>query len=157
MRNRAKWTTLGLSVALLLTGAAAGVAQDKLALLTQRQDFMKAQGGDIGKIEAWAKGTADQKAALAAVDDLLARRTKIADQFAPGTSATDFPDKSKAKADLWSNPDKVKSLIDALEPAEKHLRETVQAGDAQAAAKEASGVYRTNCNGCHDSYRLPAS
>jgi cytochrome c556 len=157
MRNRAKWTTAGIGLALLLGSAAVGVTQDKLALVTQRQDFMKAQGGDFGKISAWAKGNADQAAALAAVDDLLARRPKIADQFPPGTSATDFPDKSKAKADLWSNKDKVAQYVADLLPAEQHLRATVQSGDAQAAAKEAGQVYRTSCNACHTPFRLPAT
>jgi cytochrome c556 len=157
MQKRAKWIILGVSAALLLGGAAVGVAQDKLALVTQRQDFMKAQGKDIGVIQNWAKGTADQKAALAAVDDLLARRPKIADQFPPGTSATDFPGKTRAKADLWSSPDKVKAYIDDLKPAEEHLRDTVQKGDATAAAKEAGDVFRINCNACHTPFRLPAA
>jgi len=155
MQNLSRWMTAGVGLALLVASAA--VAQDKLALVQQRQDFMKSQGGDMGKISAWGKGQGDQKTALAAVDDLLAKRTKIADQFPAGTSDADFPGKSKAKADLWKNPDKVKTTIAGLEPAEQHLRETVQKGDAQAAAQEAGQVYRTNCNACHNDFRLPAS
>jgi cytochrome c556 len=142
------------AAAMLLSGVAAGLAQDKLAIIKQRQDFMSAQGKDLQTIGKWGKGSADQKEAVAAIDDLLQRNAQIPDQFPPGTSADDFPGKSKAKADLWKDPGKVKELVADVKTAEEHLRTTVQSGDAKAAGAEASTVYRTNCNGCHNPYRL---
>ncbi|MGH7088038.1 MAG: cytochrome c [Stellaceae bacterium] len=140
--------------AVLLTGAAAGVAQDKLAQVTARQDFMKAQGKDFSTISNWSKGKSDQKAALAAVDDLLKRNPEIINHFPPGTSAEDFPGKSKAKADLWKNMDHVKESIAKVRTGEENLRATIEKGDAAAAGKQATAVYRNDCNSCHNSFRL---
>lgn len=144
----------GAIAAVLLGGLVTGVAQDKLAQVTARQDFMKAQGKDFGTISNWAKGKSDQKAALAAIDDLLKRQPEIIDHFPPGTSAEDFPGKSKAKADLWKNMDKVKESIAKVRTGEENLRATIEKGDAQAAGKEATAVYRNDCNSCHNSFRL---
>ncbi len=110
MRNRAKWTTAVIGLALLLGSAAVGVTQDKLALVTQRQDFMKAQGGDVEEDRRLgARGARIRRRRSPRWTTSCARRPKIVDQFPAGTSATDFPDKSKAKADLWSDQDKVAS------------------------------------------------
>jgi cytochrome c556 len=156
MKGYVRWgTVLAGAAALLISGVVAGVAQDKLAEVKARQDFMDAQGDDFRTIQNWGKGTADQQAALAAVDDLLKRQPEIANQFPPGTSADDFPGKSKAKPDLWKNMDKVTGITGELKNVEENLRNTIEKGDAQAAAAQAGGIYRKNCNACHDEYRVP--
>jgi cytochrome c556 len=155
MLKSMKWTMIGAgAAAVLIGGMAGGIAQDKMAEIKARQDFMEAQGKDIGKIAAWGKGKASKDDALKAVDDLLARAPRIHMQFPAGTSAADFPGKTKAKADLWKNLDKVPTIVASVKAEEEKLRGTIEKGDAQAAAKQASALYRGNCNSCHNSYRL---
>ncbi len=153
MRNRAKWITAGVGLALLLGSGA--VAQDKLALIGQRQDFMKAQGADVRAITQYSKGQGDQQAALKAVDDLLARAPKIVDQFPPGTSATDFPGKTKAKPELWTDWDKAKMIPATLQGEEVKLKAAIQSGDQKAVADQLGATGKAGCGACHSAYRLP--
>jgi cytochrome c556 len=155
MRNRAKWTTAVIGLALLLGSATVGVTQDKLALVTQRQDFMKAQGGDVKAISDFAKGQGDQQKALTAVNDLLARAPKIVDQFPAGTSAADFPGKTKAKPEIWTDQDKFKQIPVALQGEEVKLKAAIEGGDQKAVAAQLGATGKAGCGACHSTYRLP--
>jgi cytochrome c556 len=155
MRNRAKWTTAVIGLAVLLGSAAVGVTQDKLALVTQRQDFMKAQGADVKAIADFSKGEGDQQKALAAVNDLLARNPKIVDQFPAGTSATDFPGKTKAKPEIWTDQDKFKQIPVALQGEEVKLKAAIESGDQKAVAAQLGATGKAGCGACHSAYRLP--
>jgi cytochrome c556 len=155
MQNRAKWIAVGMSLAFLLGGAAAGVAQDKLADVTQRQNFMKAQGADVKAITEYSKGQGDQQKALTAVNDLLARAPKIADQFPAGTSATDFPGKTKAKPEIWTDMDNFKKIPTALQGEEVKLKAAIEGGDPKAVAAQLGATGKAGCGACHSKYRLP--
>ena len=155
MHKRTKWTIVGVSAALLLGGASAGVAQDKLALVIQRQDFMKAQGADVKAITEFSKGQGDQQAALKAVNDLLARAPKIVDQFPPGTSAADFPGKTKAKPEIWTDQDKFKQIPVALQGEEEKLKAAIETGDQKAVGAQLGATGKAGCGACHSTFRLP--
>jgi cytochrome c556 len=153
MRNLAKWTTVGVGMALLLGSAA--VAQDKMALVTQRQDFMKAQGADVKAITDFSKGQGDQQKALTAVNDLLARAPKIKDQFPAGTSATDFPGKTKAKPEIWTDQANFSQIPMALQGEEVKLKAAIEGGDQKAVAEQLGATGKAGCGACHSKYRLP--
>lgn len=155
MRKAVKRGVLGVgAAAVLLAGIAAGIAQDKLALVNDRQTFMKAQGADAKAIADYSKGQGDQAAALKAIDDLLARNPKILAQFPAGTSASDFPDKSKVKPELWTDMDKVKTIPTALLAEEEKVKAAIQSGDPKSVADAEGGMVKNGCGACHSSYRV---
>jgi cytochrome c556 len=145
---------LAASVAMI---AAASVAQDKEAQIKARQDFMEAQQKDVDAISAYAKGQGDKATALAKANDLVAVAPKIVEQFPPGTSAKEFPGKTKAKPELWEEWDKAKLLPAKLQDMEKKLVEAISTGTPEEVGQELRTVYRNGCTGCHGPYRLPGS
>lgn len=149
---------LALAAAMSVMSSAGGMAQDdKLALIKARQDFMEAQQKDFDAISAYAKGTGDKDTAQAKLDDLIAHAVKVMDNFPPGTSAKEFPGKTKAKPELWEEMDKVKQIAAALKPAEEKLVEVIKTGTPDQLRAAAGSLYHNNCTGCHTPYRLPES
>lgn len=143
---------------LVAAGAVSVTAQDsKEAAVKARQDFMKAQGADVKAITDYSKGQGNQAAALAAANDLVARAPKIAALFVPGTSATDFPGKTNAKPEIWSEMDKFKAIPTALQAEEVKLVEIVKAGNAQAVTDQLGAMGKAGCGACHGAYRIKTS
>jgi cytochrome c556 len=158
MRKAVRWGGIGASAAaVMLVGIVSGIAQDKLAMVTSRQDFMKAQGDDVKAISNYAKGQGDQQAALKAIDDLLARNPKIVATFPPGTSAEDFPGKSNAKPELWKDMDKVKAIPAVLQGEEEKVKAAIQGGDQKAVADALGSMGKNGCGSCHGPYRVKTS
>lgn len=135
----------------------ASVAQDKQAQIKARQDFMERQQKDVDAISAYAKGQGDKATALDKANDLIALAPKIVELFPEGTSATEFPGKTKAKPEIWQEWDKAKLLPGKLRAAEEKLVDVINTGTPQQVGEEIRSVYRNNCNGCHGPYRLPES
>lgn len=158
-----KWMQRGmLAIGLglfVVAGTVSVFAQqdDKLAAIKARQDFMKAQGADAKAISDYSKGQGDQAKALAAINDLIARQPKISALFVPGTSATDFPGKTNAKPELWTDTAKVQAIETALAAQEQKLLVAVQGGDKQAVADQLAATNKVGCGACHGAYRLKAS
>ena len=133
-------------------GATGGMAQDKAAIIKQRQDTMKQQSEDLKAIVAYMKDEGDQATAQAKIADLIAIAPKIADLFPAGTSLTDFPGKTGAKPAIWTEFNKFKASAIALQDEEKKLAEAIKSGD-KAAVTAAVGVTGKACGACHTPYR----
>jgi cytochrome c556 len=159
MRNRTAFhaITVAAVAAGLMAIAFASVAQDKQAQIKLRQDFMEQQQKDVDAINAYVKGQGDKATALDKANDLIALAPKIVDQFPAGTSAKDFPGKTKAKPELWEEWDKAKLLPAKLRDAEEKLAQAIKTGTPQEVGLELRSVYRNNCTACHGPYRLPES
>ena len=158
MRKAVRWGTIGAgTAAVLLAGVVAGIAQDKLALVTERQTFMKSQGADAKAISDYSKGQGEKAAALKAIDDLIARAPKIITMFPPGTSATDFPGKSNAKPEIWTDMDKVKAIPTALMAEEEKVKAAIETGPAEAVGAAMGGMVKNGCGACHGTYRVKTS
>lgn len=156
MRHYLHGGIIAASVGLLLAvGMVAGIAQDKSAVLKERQDFMKAQANDVKPIQAFAKGEGEQGPALAGINDLLARNAKIVGLFPPGTSATDFPGKTDAKPEIWQNFDKFKTIPPALKTEEDKLLVAIQSGNRQAVGDQLAATGKNGCGACHGTFRIP--
>lgn len=134
-------------------GAAAGQAQDKEAVIKQRQTLMKQQAADLKAIDAYAKGTGDQATALAKATELTTLSPKIHSLFPPGTSLADFPGKTEAKPDIWQNKEKFDALAATLHGEEEKLLETVKSGDRQAVAAQIGATGKNACGACHNTFR----
>jgi cytochrome c556 len=132
---------------------------DKLAQIKARQTFMDDQQHAVNAINAFAKGTGDRQGAIDGVNKLLDLSTEMGTKFdalfPAGTSATDFPDKSKAKPEFWQHLDEVKAAPAKLHTAELTLVDVVKNGDAATVGTSMRNVYTQSCNAlCHDSYRI---
>jgi cytochrome c556 len=145
--------------AFLAVGSVGVFAQegDKLAAIKARQDFMKAQGADVKAISDFSKGQGDQAAATKAAEDLQARSQKITGVLVPGTSLADFPGKTKAKPELFTDTAKVKAIVAALQTEEGKLTTAVKGGDKQAVADQLAATNKAGCGACHGSYRVNKS
>lgn len=148
---------------LVAAGAISVTAQDasKAAALKARQDFMETQQKAVNAINAFAKGEGDRAAAIDGANKLVdyskEMETKFAALFTPGTSSVDFPDKSKAKPELWQHLDELKGAPAKLREAELKLVEVVKTADPQTVGDTMRATYRGSCNAlCHDNYRLPS-
>ncbi len=159
MKNSARSGMVVVGIGLMLVAATVSVtAQDnKEAAIKTRQDFMKAQGADVKAITDYSKGQGDQAAALTAANDLVARNSKIAGLFPPGTSAADFPGKSNAKPELWTEMDKAKAIWTALAAEEVKLVDVVKGGDQQAVGAQLGAMGKAGCGACHGAYRVKTS
>ena len=148
---------LALGIAVLVgAGTVSVFAQqgDKEVAIKARQDFMKAQGADVKAISDFSKGQGDQAAATTAANDLVTRAPKIPGLLTPGTSVADFPDKTKAKPELWTDTDKVKAILAALQTEEGKLVTAVKSGDKQAVADQLAATNKAGCGACHGAYRI---
>jgi cytochrome c556 len=155
MALTSKWTVLAVAVMGVAAVGTAGLAQDKAAIVKDRQDFMKAQAADSKAINDYAKGMGDKAAAAKAIDDLIARADKIDSLFPAGTSSTDMPGVSKAKAVIWTDRadfDKIPAVLKGYEMMTKTAIATGTPADVGAAAA-AEG--KNGCGACHSTFREP--
>ncbi len=146
-------------VGIVLVSGVFGVSAQasKEAVIKERQEFMKAQGGDAKAVSDYAKGQGDQAAAQKAAEDLIARAPKIMALFPAGTSTTEFPDKTKAKPELFTETDKVKAMITAMQADQTKLLEAVKAGNAAGAGEQLGAMNKDGCGACHGAYRTKSS
>ena len=145
-----KLAIVALGVAALGTTVA---AQDKAVLVKDRQAFMKALGADNKAISDYAKGAGSKEAAEKAIADMQAKNAKMSALFVAGTSSTDLPGVSYAKANIWSEKAKFDGLIATLKDAEAAEAATIKSGTPDAVSTGLVTIGRTGCGACHVAYR----
>ncbi|WP_212523663.1 cytochrome c [Actibacterium sp. MT2.3-13A] len=141
-------TALALAIP---TALAAGPAEDTIAA---RQGYFKLLGANIGVLAAMAKGERDYDAAAAqaAADNLVTLSTyKPAHLFMAGTSADDFPDKTRALPKIWDNLPDIESKVADLNAAAVTMQAVAGQGKGEMAG--ALGGVGGACKACHDNYR----
>ncbi|HKX10169.1 MAG TPA: cytochrome c [Stellaceae bacterium] len=154
MSQYARWAAAGIAVMTVMSiGAAISLAQDKAAIVQERQSAMKGEGPNLKAILDYAgdKGT-DQATALAKAQDLLAVADKLPTLFVDGTSSKDLPGKSNAKPEIWQDLGKFKALYATQKSGEQKLLEAIQKGD-KAGVQGAVSEVGKNCSTCHGAYR----
>jgi cytochrome c556 len=134
-------------------GIASVRAEDKLAIITDRQATMKAQGKALEMARFYADGRAEQADAIKAVTDLIKLTGSVVEKFPPGTSTTDFPGKSGAKPAIWAEWDKFKDAPKAAIAQEEKLLQLIKDGDKAGVAKQAGATWNDGCQVCHTPYR----
>ena len=140
------------AIALALpTTLAAGPMEDTIAA---RQGYFKLLGANIGVLAAMAKGERDYEAAAAqaAADNLVTLSNYRLDHlFMPGTSADDFPDKTRALAKIWDDLPDVQGKVADLNKAALAMQQVAANGKGEMAG--ALGGVGGACKACHDNYR----
>jgi cytochrome c556 len=153
-----QYTRWGAACIALVTmigiGTAVSVAQDKEAIVKERQAIMKTEGPNLRTIMDYAgdKGT-DQATALAKAQELLAVADKLPALFPAGTSSKDMPGKSNAKPEIWQELDKFKALYATQKSGEQELLAAIQKGDKAAVQAAVSSIGKSSCSACHGAYR----
>jgi cytochrome c556 len=150
-----KWAALAVAVLGVTAVGTVGLAQDKAALIKDRQDFMKGQAADSKAINDYAKGMGDKAAALKAVDDLIARADKINGWFPAGTSSADFPGKSNAKPVIWTDHDSFAKIPAVLKDYEMKTKVAIETGTPADVGMAAAAEGKNGCGACHSTYREP--
>lgn len=143
---------LAAGMALALGGMAfSAFAQVKPEVLVkQRQAAMTLQGKYLGPIGGMLKGSIPYNAEIVARNaSYLEVLTKLAwDGFDPRTK----DEKTKAKSEVYSQPDKFKAAYEALQSETAKLAAAAKAGDQNAVRATFGNVARA-CSNCHDNFR----
>jgi cytochrome c556 len=143
----------GAVVVALGWGAAGVLAQDKLAIIDDRQATMKSQGRALAAAKGYSEGRVDQAEAITAVTQLIKTTSTLLDKFPPGTGMAEFPGKSGAKPAIWTEWDKFKEAPKAAIAQEEKLLADIRAGDKEAVGKQAAATWDDGCQVCHRLYR----
>ncbi|NEK22222.1 cytochrome c [Sulfitobacter sp. JBTF-M27] len=146
---------LGLGVAVIATASIAGShSSEKLnPAVAARQHQMQIVGYSIGILGAVAKGEMEYDAAMvsSAAKNLNAlAQLDRASLWIEGTEQGATAG-TRAKAEIWSDPDGFAEKFEALADASAAL---IDASDA-AAVGAGMGDLGGSCKGCHEKYRGP--
>jgi cytochrome c556 len=154
MRTRSKALLGGvLALAIGLTAAAAAVADDPAATISQRRDLMKDQGKNAKAIYQFTQGQGSAADVAAAAQNIANDAGKIPSLFPKGTSLDDFPGKTGAKPAIWQDWDKFKADAANLQTEASKLAEVAKGGDAQAIAAQFDAMGKNGCGACHQNFR----
>jgi len=147
-----KKTVVAAGVVIAL-GAVAGAALAQVkpdVLVKQRQSAMTLIGKYFGPLGGMAQGRAPFNAQVVQRNaDYLAALSEMPwDGFDPSTAN----EKSRAKPELFKEPDKVKQGVERFQSEVKKLQSVAKTGD-EGAIKAQIGAVGKACAGCHDNYR----
>jgi cytochrome c556 len=145
---------LGLLLIIAAAGfAVAASAQDKDAIVKQRQATMKQQGKDLGTVKAFLSGKADQAAALASATSLTNTTRKIPDLFPPGSGAPSPDGEYQPKPTVWTDWNKFLDAQKVAVAKADALLATVKAGDKAAIQTAFADFGKNGCGACHTTFR----
>lgn len=136
------------AVALFATGLATqGQAQDAAAVVKQRIDIMKANGGAAARINK-----AEDAKAVVVDAKLIQAGLKQLDALWPANSMTA---ESRAKPEIWSDAAGFKAELVKIQAAADQVVAMAEKGDLQGSKDQMKAVAAV-CGTCHQAYRGPA-
>lgn len=148
-------TAFGFSAALFATAPAFADGHLEKAI-EARKAVMSLYSFNLGQLGAMAKGNVayDAAAASAAAGNLAALAALDQGALWPkGSDATAMPEKTRAKAEIWSTYPEVNGKSKALADASAAMAKV--AGDGLPALQGAIGNVGQSCGGCHKPFRMP--
>ncbi len=149
-----KRRVLGTVLTIAVAGAGAmALAQDKDAILKDRQATMKQQGKDAGTVKGYLTGKADQTAAVAAATDLTKTTRKIPDLFPPGSGGPSPDGDFQPKPTVWTDWDKFLDAQKAAAAKADALLAAITAGDKAAIQTAFADLGKNGCGACHTTFR----
>ncbi|MEP3112534.1 cytochrome c [Nisaea sp.] len=146
---------IGLSAALLVAAPVSADGHLEKAI-EARKAAMQLYSFNLGQLGAMAKGNVayDAAAASAAAGNLAALAALSQGAMWPkGSDATAMPDKTRAKAEIWSTYPEISGKSKALADASAAMAKV--AGDGLPALQGAMGDVGKSCGGCHKPFRAP--
>jgi cytochrome c556 len=142
-----------LALAVVVGGGATVLAQDKEAIVKDRQQFMKSQGAAMGSVKAYLDDKADLAKAQEGATHLVALAKEIPEKFPKGTGMAEFPGKSGAKPAIWTEWDKFLEHQKTLVSEAEKLATATKSGDKAKIAEQFANTGKNGCGGCHTPYR----
>lgn len=143
----------GLLTTVLMMAAVAGsaVAYDAASQIKARQDGMKQIGGSMKGLYETLNGDKDPAKLKAFANRLnsLAGQTK---GWFPAGSGPSSGEKTKAKAEVWTDPAGFEASRKAMVAAAGKLNAAAQTGDPAKVQAEFLAI-RGTCKACHDKYQ----
>lgn len=139
------------ALAIVAAPALAGPKEDAVAA---RQGHYKLLGANMGPLAAMAKGEVEydaKKAQLHADNLSTLSKNNIGFLFIPGTSSSDMPGVTRAKAGIWENFPAVGAAGGKMVAAIANLQ--AEAGKGRGQLGKALGATGATCKGCHDEFR----
>src|SRR5690242_15587538 len=144
----------GAALTILLAGSGGfAFAQDKEAILKNRQATMKEQSSDLQNVKAYIDGKGDLTKAKTAAANLTQTTKKIPDLFPPGTGGPSPGGDYVAKPAIWADWNK---FLDAQKTAAAKadaLLVAVNGGDKAAIETAFNDLGKNGCGGCHTTFR----
>jgi cytochrome c556 len=154
MKSSTKQSTLAAVLVFILTGLSGiSLAQDKEAVLKDREAFMKGQGKDIGSVKSYIDGKGDLAQAEAGAAKLTESTKKIPDMFPPGTDGTDTEGKYATKPAIWSDWNKFLEVQKTAATKADALLAAVKSGDKAAIQTAFGDLGKNGCGACHETFR----
>jgi cytochrome c556 len=154
MKSSTKQSMLAAALVFILTGLSGiSLAQDKEAVLKDREAFMKGQGKDIGSVKAYIDGKGDLAQAEAGAANLTQSTKKIPDMFPPGTGGTDTEGKYTTKPAIWSDWNKFLDAQKIAAAKADALLVAVKSGDKAAMQTAFGDLGKNGCGACHETFR----
>jgi cytochrome c556 len=132
---------------------AAALAQDKEAVVKNREALMKEQAKDLGTVKAFTEGKADLVQAEAGAADLTQTTNKIPDAFPPGTGGPDSEGKFAAKPAIWSDWNKFLEAQKTAASKADALLAAVKSGNKTAVETAFADLGKNGCGACHETFR----
>lgn len=138
----------GLAIALT---AGAAFAYDAASQIKERQANMKQIGGNMKGLYDTLSGDKDPAKLKTYAANINALSAKVPSWF-PAGSGPSSGEKTKAKADIWTDPAGFKAAAGAFAAQAAKLNAAAQSGDADKVQAEFAAT-RGTCKGCHDKFQ----
>jgi len=153
MLSLKKSCALGAAAIVLAGAAGFALAQDKEAILKDRQATMKEQGKDLQNVKAYLDGKGDLAQAKEGATNLTKTTNKIPALFPPGTGGPNPSGDYVAKPVIWSDWDKFLEAQRAAATKANALVVAVNGGDRAAIEAAFGDLGKNGCGGCHTTFR----
>jgi cytochrome c556 len=144
---------LGVASILAVGIAVSASAQDKAAVVKERQATMKQQGKDLGTIKAYLGGKAEQSTAVTSATELTKTTAKIPSLFPPGTDAPSPDGDYGPKPAIWTDWNKFLDAQKAASAKADALLAAVKSGDKTAIQTAFVDLGKNGCGNCHTTFR----
>jgi cytochrome c556 len=155
MKRRLRLGVIGAALGIAIAGIGASWAQDAVTVIDQRQNLMKTQGKATAAIKGFLDGKNDLAAAQAAGAELTRTTANIPSAFPQNTGMAQYPGKSYAKPDIWTEWDRFTQAANAAHERATALNAALQSGDKAAIASAFEAMGKQGCGGCHTTFRQP--
>lgn len=154
MSTLMKTRILGAALVVAIAGAGGfAFAQDKEAVLKNRQALMKEQSAHVQNVKAFIDGKGDLAKAKTAATNLTQTTRKIPDLFPPGTGGPSPGGDYVAKPVIWADWNK---FLDAQKTAAAKadaLLVAVNGGEKAAIETAFADLGKNGCGACHTTFR----
>lgn len=149
-----KARVLGAAAAIVVAGTAGfALAQDKEAVLKERQATMKEQGKDAGAVKAYLDGKGDLAQAKTGAANLTQTTKKIPQLFPPGTGGPSPDGDYVAKPEIWTDWNKFLDAQKAAAAKADALLVAVNGSDKSAIEAAFNDLGKNGCGACHTTFR----